>query len=458
MKQTRMIYIILALVVIGFLAFAWKYPVTVQNIFSGTGGGELSTTERPVLEMADKQVENADEEALELEQADESTTDTEASDAMTDTAASDSVGAETDTTVDTTGSMQAADIELNQNVTTRTMLVAGGCFWCVEADLEKLPGVISAVSGYAGGTSENPTYSDYNKNGHREVVEVTYNPQVVSFEEILIYAMKHMDPTDDDGSFGDRGDYYSPAFYFENETELRIINDLINEVNEFGPYDKPLAIDIEERPTFWPAEDFHQDYYKGVLSQIKYKTYRKASGRDAFIEKYWGSDTDASLEWRNNTTSGAATNQAWASFVKPSDAELQSQLTDIQYKVTQKNGTEPSFSNEYWDNKEEGIYIDIVSGEPLFSSTHKFDSGTGWPSFTRPIDYNFVTEHDDFLLLRPRTEIRSAIADSHLGHVFNDAPAELGGIRYCMNSASLRFVAKADMEAEGYGDFLYLFN
>ncbi len=456
MKQKRTLYIILGVVIIGVLAFAWKYPVTVQNIFSGKSGGELSTQPRLTLEEADETANEPADEPVATESDATAMTETQ-NNAMADTETT-AAGAGTNETRTQPESMQAADIQLTEDVNVATMMVAGGCFWCVEADLEKLPGVITAVSGYAGGTTENPTYGDYSKGGHREVVEVTYNPQVVSFEEILIYTMKHMDPTDDDGSFGDRGEYYSPAFYFENETQLRVINDLINEVNEFGPYDKPLAIDIEERPTFWPAEDFHQDYYKGALSSIKYKTYRKASGRDAFIEKYWGGDTDASLEWRNNTQSGAATNQAWASFVKPSDVELKNTLNAMQYKVTQKNGTEPSFSNEYWDNKAEGIYVDIVSGEPLFSSTHKFDSGTGWPSFTRPIDYNFVTEHDDFLLLRPRTEIRSAIADSHLGHVFNDAPAELGGIRYCMNSASLRFVPKEDMEVEGYGDFLYLFD
>lgn len=340
--------------------------------------------------------------------------------------------------------------------TTATMLVAGGCFWCVEADLEKLSGVIGVVSGYAGGSTEKPTYDNYSKGGHREVVEVTYNPQVVSYEEILIYAMKHMDPTDDDGSFGDRGDYYSPAFYYEDESERQTIEALIAEVDAQGPYDKPLAIDVEKRPAFWPAEDYHQDYYKGTFSNLKYKYYRNASGRDDFIQKYWGEDTAANLSWRN-TAEAAVSNAAWADFTKPSDEELQSKLNDIQYKVTQKNSTEKAFTNEYWDNHEEGIYVDVVSGEPLFSSTHKFDSGTGWPSFTRPIDYNFVTEHDDYLLLRPRTEIRSAIADSHLGHVFNDAPAELGGMRYCMNSASLRFVPKDQMIAQGYGDFMYLF-
>ncbi len=354
-------------------------------------------------------------------------------------------------------SMQSADIELGSNdVSVKTMLVAGGCFWCVEADLEKLTGVIEVVSGYAEGTNENPTYDNYSKNGHREVVEVTYNPQVVTFEEILIYAMKHMDPTDDHGSFYDRGDYYAPAFYYENDIEKALIENLIKEVDENGPYEKPLAVDVVARPeNFWPAEDFHQDYYKGALSQLKYKYYRNASGRDDFIEENWGDNTDASLPWRESTSD--ATDAPWSNFIKPSDVELQSMLTDIQYKVTQKNGTERSFTNEYWDNKEEGIYVDIVSGEPLFSSTHKFDSGTGWPSFTRPIEFSYVTEHDDFLLLQPRVEIRSAIADSHLGHVFNDAPEELGGVRYCMNSASLRFIAKTEMQSEGYGDYLYLF-
>lgn len=353
--------------------------------------------------------------------------------------------------------MVAVAPALATNVQTDTVLVAGGCFWCVEADLEKLPGVIEVVSGYAGGSSANPTYKDYSKNGHREVAEVTFNPAVVSLEEIMIYTLKHTDPTDDDGSFNDRGDYYSSALYYETEAEKQLIENLIAEIDQNGPYDKPLAVDVEPRPTFWPAEDYHQNYYKGTLSQLKYKYYRNASGRSDFIEKYWSGNTDPSLLWRE-TVSTSDASSSWNNFIKPADDQLKARLTDIQYKVTQKNGTERSFSNEYWDNKEAGIYVDIVSGEPLFSSTNKFDSGTGWPSFTRPIDYSYVTEHDDYVLLQKRTEIRSKIADSHLGHVFNDAPKELGGIRYCMNSAALRFVPVANMDAEGYGDFLYLFN
>ncbi|MFT5036974.1 MAG: peptide methionine sulfoxide reductase msrA/msrB [Candidatus Azotimanducaceae bacterium] len=396
-------------------------------------------------EEAAKMIEDASSAALEPE-------------SMTDSAG-DSVPATTESSVvgkaaeAMTGEPMPED---DSDAATLTALVAGGCFWCVEADLEKLPGVIEVVSGYADGKTKNPTYKNYIAGGHREVAEVTYNPDIVSFEEILIYTIKHTDPTDDDGSFGDRGDYYSTALYYENEEQLDLINDLIEEIDEEGPYDDALAIDVLKRPAFWRAEDYHQNYYDGALSSLKYKYYRNASGRDDFIEKYWGTDTSATLSWRNTASDNK--NASWNNFVKPSDTELQSNLTNIQYKVTQKNGTERSFTNTYWDNHEEGIYVDIVSGEPLFSSTHKFDSGTGWPSFTRPIEYTYITEHADYLLLLPRTEVRSKIADSHLGHIFNDAPKELGGIRYCMNSASLRFVPKADMEKGGYGAFSYLFD
>lgn len=180
-------------------------------------------------------------------------------------------------------------------VSPKTMLIAGGCFWCVEADAEKLPGVIEAVSGYAEGSSENPTYKNYNKTGHREVVEVTYDENRVSFQEVIINAIKHMDPTDGDGSFNDRGQYYSPALYYDTAEQKKIIEATIARFDEHGPYDKPLAIEVIARPKFWPAEDYHQDYYKGTLSALKYKYYRSGSGRDAFIKKYWGDNTGPTL-------------------------------------------------------------------------------------------------------------------------------------------------------------------
>jgi peptide methionine sulfoxide reductase msrA/msrB len=335
----------------------------------------------------------------------------------------------------------------------KTMIVAGGCFWCVEADLEKLPGVIEVVSGYAGGDTENPTYENYGSGGHREVVEVTYDPNQIDFEDILIVTLKTTDPTDDDGTFGDRGDKYSSAFYFENEEQRLIIEDLINEVDQYGPYEAPLAIDIEARPTFWPAEDYHQDYYKGTLSKLKYNLYRTASGRPAFIEEHWGEDyLNPDLPWRNDSTNNQS--YMWNDYRKPNKEKLKTELDELAFKVTQEDGTERAGTSPLDKNWEEGIYVDILSGEPLFSSKDKFDSGTGWPSFTKPITPDAVTEKTDRKLFITRTEVRSTIAGNHLGHVFNDGPADSTGLRYCMNGVALKFIPKADMEEAGYADFI----
>lgn len=335
----------------------------------------------------------------------------------------------------------------------KTTLVAGGCFWCVESDLEKVPGVIEAVSGYAGGRTENPTYQNYGAGGHREVVEVTYDANQVSFEEILIVTMKTTDPTDDDGTFADRGDKYSAAFYYENDEQKNIIENLIKDVDVNGPYDKPLAIDVESRPVFWRAEDGHQDYYKGTLTQLKYQYYRNASGRNDFIEKYWGEDHSPVLPWRNEISNNKQSNM-WSSYKKPSEEVVKAQLDELTFKVTQKDGTERAGTSPLDKNYEPGIYVDVLSGEPLFSSKDKFDSGTGWPSFVRPITPEAVMEREDNTLFSKRTEIRSTIADNHLGHVFNDGPKDSTGLRYCMNGVALRFVPEDKMEVEGYAEFL----
>jgi len=361
---------------------------------------------------------------------------------MTDDEAFRQTGTPLDTTVaDTPSDMQ-------------TMIVAGGCFWCVESDLEKLNGVVSVVSGYGGGSTENPTYENYGSGGHREIVEVTYDANQISFEDILIVTMKTTDPTDDDGTFGDRGDKYSAAFYYETPDQQQVITNLIDEVDEFGPYDEPLAIDVEQRPTFWAAEDYHQDYYKGTLSKLKYQYYRIGSGRDKFIDKYWGaSGHTADLPWRN-TISTTNETYMWSNYQKPSQSELKNQLEPIVYKVTQEDGTERAGSSALDKITQDGIYVDVLSGEPLYSSKDKFDSGTGWPSFVKPITADALTEHVDRKLFSVRTETRSAIADNHIGHVFADGPADRGGLRYCMNGAALKFIPKADMQAAGYGDFL----
>ena len=338
----------------------------------------------------------------------------------------------------------------------QTMIVAGGCFWCVEADFEKVEGVKEVVSGYSGGTTEHPTYQDYSAGGHREAVEVTYDPTQVSFEDILIVTMKTTDPTDDDGTFYDRGDEYSAAFYYVTPEQKTIIENLIKEVDEHGPYDKPLAVDVEPAATFWPAEDYHQDYYQGTLTKLKYEYYRNASGRTAFIEKYWGAnDHSPRLSWRKDETAISNNKKyMWSNYVKPNKEELKATLTDIEYKVTQEEGTERAGTSDLDKNYASGIYVDILSGEPLYSSKDKYNSGTGWPSFAKPITPDALTLHEDRKLFAVRTETRSAIADNHLGHVFDDGPADKGGQRYCMNGAALRFIPKEEMEAEGYGDFL----
>lgn len=344
-------------------------------------------------------------------------------------------------------------VEVRGNTaTTASLLIAGGCFWCVEADIEKVPGVQGAVSGYAGGSTDNPTYENYSKGGHKEVVEVTYDPTVVSFESLIIYGLKHMDPTDGEGSFYDRGVQYGPALYYATVEEREVIERVIAEINEQGPYAAPLAVAVLERPQFWPAEDYHQDYYKGALSSVKYQYYRRASGRDAFIAQHWGDDTGPNVPWREVAPPEIA--RDWRSFVKPDDATLKATLSPMAYKVTQQDGTEPAFTSEYDAFYEAGIYVDVVSGEPLFSSADKFDSGTGWPSFTKPITPQAVTEHTDKKLWMTRTEVRSAIADSHLGHVFPDGPADRGGLRYCMNGVALRFVPLNEMEEAGYGEYM----
>lgn len=240
------------------------------------------------------------------------------------------------------------------------------------------------------------------------MVEVTYDANKVSFEDILIVTMKTTDPTDDDGTFADRGDKYSSAFYYETDEQKKIIDNLIAEVNKNGPYDKPLAIDVEKRKTFWKAEEGHQDYYKGTLTNLKYKYYRNASGRDDFIKKYWGEDRSSKLPWREASIKINNQTHMWNSYKKPDQEELKKLLDETTFKVTQEEGTERAGSSPLDKNWDEGIYVDVLSGEPLFSSKDKFDSGTGWPSFTRPITDEAVTEREDNRLFLPERKFARA--------------------------------------------------
>jgi len=335
-------------------------------------------------------------------------------------------------------------------VTKATAILAGGCFWCVESDLQKYNGVINVISGYAGGTGENPTYSDYAERGFREVVEVTYDPTKVSYGNLVEYVIRHSDATDPSGSFYDRGLQYTSAAYYSTIEEKMEAEAVVKKIDALKVYEKPLSLYIVPVVKFWPAEDYHQDYAE--KNPIRYSYYRSGSGRDTFIKKHWENSTI--IKENKNMETNQITNKPWENFVKPSDAELKSKLTPIQYSVTQKNGTERPFDNVYDENHEEGIYVDIVSGEPLYFSKDKYDSGTGWPSFVKPISDKAIVLKVDKGFFSTRTEVRSPIADSHLGHVFDDGPQDRGGKRYCMNSAAMKFIPKTDMEKMGYGEYL----
>ena len=314
---------------------------------------------------------------------------------------------------------------------------AGGCFWCMDGPFEAQAGVVKVAAGYSGGQKENPTYEEVSsgKTGHYECIQIHFDPKKVTYEPLLDIFWRQIDPTDSIGQFVDKGSQYKTAIFYHDDKQKGAAEKSKAALAQSGRFNKPIATETLPFKKFYAAEDYHQDYYK--TNPTRYKFYRQHSGRDEFLIKIWRGEMK--------------------------EDDLKKKLTPMQYEVTQKEGTEQPFQNEFWNNKREGIYVDVVSGEPLFSSTDKFDSGSGWPSFTKPIDPVNVYERKDTSLSRVRTEVRSKNADSHLGHVFPDGPATMPdgsdgtGLRFCINSAALRFIPKEDLEKEGYGEYLRLF-
>ncbi|WP_454986434.1 peptide-methionine (R)-S-oxide reductase MsrB [Capnocytophaga bilenii] len=319
------------------------------------------------------------------------------------------------------------------NSGTANLYFAGGCFWGTEHFFKQIRGVISTEVGYANGTLQHaPSYEEVcsGNTGFAETVKIVYNPQVVDLKLLLELYFKTIDPTSLNKQGNDVGDQYRTGIYYTDAGVKTTIDEAIAALAK--NYKKPIVVEVSPLKNFYQAEEYHQDYldknprgYCHIPTKL-FEVARKA-------------------------------NPEPIKFKKPTEAELRSRLSKEQYAVTQQNATETPFANEYWDEQREGIYVDITTGEPLFSSLDKFQSGCGWPSFAKPIDKKLIAEKEDKSYHMTRTEVRSKLGDAHLGHVFDDGPKQLGGLRYCINSASLRFIPKEDMEKEGYGEYLVLF-
>lgn len=307
---------------------------------------------------------------------------------------------------------------------------AGGCFWCMVAPFRGLPGVLKVVSGYIGGNTRNSTYEEVCRKdtGHYEAVQITFEPDVLSYKTLLDVFWRQIDPADPGGQFFDRGPSYRTAIFYHSDEQKLLAEASRQALEASGRFGAPVVTSILPAGEFWPAEDYHQDFHK--KNPAHYRRYRQGSGREQFMRENWSVNIDPAI--------------------------LKKNLTPLEYHVTRENGTEAPFQNKYWNETREGIYVDLITGQPLFTSRDKFDAGCGWPNFTRPLQNDLIEERADRSHGMLRTEVRSKLSDSHLGHVFDDGP-EPTGRRYCINSAALRFIPLEEMEQKGYGRFLGLF-
>lgn len=314
-----------------------------------------------------------------------------------------------------------------------TIYLAGGCFWGTEHFLKNIRGVLATEVGYANGHTPNPTYEEVcsKKTGYAETVKVVYQPSELSLEKLLSLFFLTIDPTSLNKQGNDVGTQYRTGIYYttkeQKETALQVINNLAKE------YSAPIVVEVLPMDKYYSAEEYHQDYlehhpsgYCHIPRQL-FQVAKEANKK----------------EFTENTL-----------YRSPSKDELKKRLNPRQYSVTQENATEPPFQNEYWDEDRKGIYVDITTGEPLFLSSDKFNSGCGWPSFSKPISEAVLTKHTDLTHNMNRIEVRSKNGKAHLGHLFNDGPKASGGLRYCINSASLKFIPLEEMKQKGYGAFL----
>lgn len=316
-----------------------------------------------------------------------------------------------------------------------SICLAGGCFWGTQHFLKQIDGVVSTEAGYANSDEPDPTYREVcsGRTNAAEAVMVTYDTSKVGLELILQLFFMTIDPTSVNRQGNDHGTQYRTGIYYTSPVQTEVIDRAVGRLAD--EYDRPIAVEVMPLRNFYPAEDYHQDYLDrnpGGYCHIDPRLFEIARAGSRKV-----ADVAEGSRWQ-----------------KPSDDELRRRLTDIQYAVTRNNATEPPFTNEYWNERREGIYVDITTGEPLFASSDKFSSGCGWPSFSRPIPGASIVERSDHSHGMVRTEVRSYAGDAHLGHVFNDGPRASGGLRYCINSAALRFIPVEDMEALGYGDYM----